>query len=222
MSTMRNYLLLSFCALALLFSGCSETTTEPQKAEELQKQNYIVPLNVGNQWRYKGTSVYNGLAIEEIYDMTVQSEETINGIKEYSLLKSSEIAVSRHWYNTPEGFWHNYIKIDSKKFMAKYPCESGDKWVLFTFTRTDNKGNVLGEAEVRMTVISTNIQRTVNGKNYTCYHYRESINDVKTGEIVESAIRDYYYAVNIGLVQEIYAFNNIEDYRIELLSHTLK
>lgn len=220
---MRNYLIVTLCTFVLLFSACSDKTTEPQSTE---KQNYIVPLSVGNQWKYREVSVVkegsSTTKKEKEYTLNVQSEEIINGAKEYNILNSLYDKIYMRWYNTAEGFWSNAFNINYREFSAKYPCKKGDTWVINTFTRRDEQENVLGEAEVRMTVVSTNVQHTVNGKNYTCYHYKESLNDIKTGEVVESAFRDYYYAVNIGLVQEIYTYNGIEDYRIELLSYILK
>lgn len=218
---MRTYLLLSFCAIVLLLSACSDTTNNPQPIEETPKQNYIVPLAVGNQWKYKKTSFYKGVT-EEIYDMTVHSEETINGIKEYGILQSSHDKVYMHWYNSTQGFWHYYIVFDDKFFMAKYPCRTNDEWVMDTFIRTDEQGNSLGKGEERITVISTNTQRMVNGKNYTCYHYRRTMHDANTGKVIIPTVYDYYYAVNIGLVEEIHSYNDITNHKIELLSHTVK
>ncbi len=220
---MRNYLILTLCTFVLLFSACSDKTTEPQPTE---KQNYIVPLSVGNQWRYREISIAkegsSTVKEEKLYTLSIQSEEIINGAKEYNILNSLYDKIYMRWYNTAEGFLSNAFNINYREFSAKYPCKKGDTWVIDTFIRTDDQGNKIGKFTSKMTVISSNEARIVNGNNYTCYHYQRTYNDLATKEPIANSFTDFFYSVNIGLVEEVNTTEGFEDRTVELLSYSVK
>lgn len=220
---MKNLLLLIISITVLELSSCSDKISDPQTAD---KQNYIVPLSVGNQWKYREISTKkegsSTIKEEKVYTLTVQSEEMISGIKEYGIHNSLYNENYMRWYNTAEGFWENYFNVDLRSFSAKYPCKNGDAWILDTFTRTDNQGNILGKFFRKMAVISTNVPRTINGSNFNCYHYQLTYNDLETKEPIANSSTDYFYSVNVGLVEQVDINNGVEDFTKELLSYTVK
>lgn len=220
---MKNLLLLIISATLLVLSSCSDKTSAPQTAD---KQNYIVPLSVGNQWKYREISTKkegsSTIKEEKVYTLTVQSEEMISGIKEYGIHNSLYNENYMRWYNTPEGYWNNVLTLSLRRLSAKYPCKKGDTWVVDTFVRTDNQGNKIGKFTTKMTVISTNVPRTINGNNYNCYHYQMTYNNLETKEPIANSSTDYFYSVNVGLVEQVDINNGVEDFTKELLSYTVK
>jgi len=209
---MKKHALLSLAVAVFILFGCSDKATEPEPPTE----GYIVPLAIGNQWKYELTRYMNKTV--DTIDIAIQSEQTVNGVKKYGILHSDRYQDTIYSYNSSEYFWSHFCIGFAKFYMPKYPCKTGDMWVIDTLYR-----NGSGKQENRLTVVSTNAQRIINGKNYTCYHYREAWHDALSGEILSALTTDYYYAPSIGLVEQVYLlYHTRPQDRIVLLSHSLK
>lgn len=215
---------LSIVLAIIMVSGCGENT-----APSDNKPQTINPLIQGNRWNYHSISyIYpnNSTTIKEEkkYSIEVVGKEIING-KEYALLQySDQEEPSLVAYNDNMGYWQNSLhnRFHNPILMAAFPCKTGDTWVRDTIPRTDEQGNKIGTFTTRMTVISTNTKRNVYNKDYICYHYQETYNELNDNTKISDTRVDYFYAVNIGLVEMVMTDKGKEIKTIELMSASLQ
>ena len=211
---------LSIVLAIIMVSGCGESTTPSEN-----KPQTINPLLQGNRWNYHSVwykSPNNSTTIKEEkkYSIEVVGKEIIKG-KEYALLQySDQDKPSLAAYNDNTGYWQN--SLDNPILMAAFPCKTGDTWVRDTIPRTDEQGNKIGTFTTRMTVISTNTKRNVYNKDYICYHYQETYNELNDNTKISDTQIDYFYAVNIGLVEMVMTDKGKEIRTLELMSASLQ
>lgn len=209
---MKKIVFLCLAVVTFNLFGCSDKATEPEPPTE----GYIVPLHVGNQWKYEVTDYENNTV--DTIDIVIQSEQIVNGVKTYRISRSFRHEDTTFLYNSSEYFWSHFFLLGSKFYMPKYPCKTGDMWVIDTIYRDG-----IAKEQIRLTVISTNAQRIINGKNYTCYHYKEAWHEALNGKILSVFTTDCYYVPNIGLVEQVYLVYHARPLiRIVLLSYSLK
>jgi len=217
---MKSIILQLSLIVTIMLLGCGENTAPSEN-----KSQTINPLLQGNKWNYHSISyIYPNSSTtikeEKKYSIEVVGKEIING-KEYALLQySDQNKPSLAGYNDNMGYWRNLL--NNPILMAKFPCKTGDIWVRDTFARTDEQGNKIGSFITRMTVISTNASRNIYNKDYTCYHYQETYNELTNNTKTLDTQIDYYYAVNVGLVEMVMTDRGKEIKTIQLMSASLQ
>lgn len=197
---MKTKLFLLCSVLVFSIFGCTEdnsTDVQESQQELLHTFNPIMPLAEGNIWIYKPISIeYIGKDTikREGYPSFIYLTEEKDNNGQPIYFTNGGITGPQVWlYTNKEGLWLIDKNNQSKKeFIAKYPCQVGDKW------KTTEVFS-LEDTEVEYTVISTNETHAVRGKEYTCIHYR--VTEVKNPD----NSTDLYYALNIGKVDEIFS-----------------
>lgn len=213
-SSMKSLFLTTIATITLLFAGCSDDTANASS------ENFIVPLAVGNTWEYT-TVKYRASGDTTIhYSVSVTDKGIYYGRDAYIMKYTGGIDLPA--YNDAQGF-HRSVLPNEFVMMAKYPAKKGDSWSWGVFTRTTEAGEVLGTFEARALVISVDTVITVGGHPYHCYHYR--FNDMPIELKMpqyDTTMTDYFYSINIGLIQEISYANGKESIHTELQSYSLK
>ncbi|MBI3260042.1 MAG: hypothetical protein HYZ54_11285 [Ignavibacteriae bacterium] len=132
-------IILSILCLAVLI-GCNDTPSSPNQSV-LTSEFY--PLEVGNTWKYLVTSISTG-DTTDIYSLTVESTETINGKVYFKIANSSEIhkrAVTYSYQrveNDKVYIYDNFFENLSIDFT------SGDSTAGYVYGVTDSVGTAIG------------------------------------------------------------------------------
>lgn len=211
---MKLPFLSAIAALLLIVAGCSNDTTG------VKSENVIVPLAVGNVWNYKTLDHRISGDTTIHYSLSVTGKGMYYGRDAYIMKYTGGIDLPA--YNNAEGFYRSVLPDEFIK-MAKYPANKGDSWSWGVFTRTTETGEILGTFEAKASVISVDTVIVVGGISYHCYHYR--FDDLPVEMKIpqyDSTKTDYFYSVNIGLIQQISYVNSKESTHTELQSYSLK
>lgn len=187
-----NYkIVLISVVLVLVFSSCKyddNIITPPKRSSK----NEIVPLSVGNYWKYKFTD-YESSNPTIRYSEEHITQDTIIDFQEYFVLEQVGFDNKMFSFNDNSGYNQIPNIFDFNFGMyVKYPAQVGDEFYYNQFVDS-------------VKIISINKKITVPAGTFECYHYQSfdtfSRMD-ESGNVIEKLISqlDFYYSVGVGLV----------------------
>lgn len=171
----------------------------------------LIPLQVGNEWRYRVTSG-SGVVSEKINTVTgtkaVGSGETafrlLTGRANQRGTTSLQIIRDGVLYRLEEQGYRNDLLVENDRYVPgsiridSNKVKTGDTYESrFTKQNLDSQGNVIGSIEVvnTFTVESGNEPLDVPAGRFNCVRVRRESNDETT--------KTYWYAPGLGKVKEI-------------------
>ncbi len=252
---MKKKIILLSLACSLTFGilpSCKEdiTNSEIQKhkteitykyVKPDQKNNVIMPLEVGNEWVYKITNYDEQGAVTSTEYKTIRIDgvEQFNGEKWYYSDNKTIL-----WVNTDLGLMTKNVTYEGEKeFRAKYPTNQGDEflsWIAGPNNKSLESSNIDSEytkilfAEFHKKV-NINIPITTVTGSFNCFEYRDKIinPEPKSSKAEFLGMSQYstdYYTENIGLIKSVNYRNPDFDYSfdpnyvvkiVELISYKL-
>jgi hypothetical protein len=166
--------LIVLVTLILTLVGCNDNST---LENELNNNKVLIPLTVGNQWKYNRT----------FYDSsgTVLNRDTILCNVEYDTVFENEKWYKTFWgylNNKPDGV-HQYFTNPLNVQILQWP-----------FPSSENNSYITGANGI-ITVISIKENYTTPLKTFKCYHYKIIYDNSNNYE------QDYYFCPGIGYVK---------------------
>lgn len=163
-----NLVLTVIILIVISLTACNNNSTQPTKP--VVKQDYIMPLAVGNIWvmSIKELRPDSTIYRSSIDTIRILSDTIINGIKWYIPIWSGLYLRNNEWgLNTYE----SESGIEAKSY--KYPAEINFSWITDTLTWGSNNYPFTYDTLIygyRIDRIDTLV--TVPAGTFNCYHYR--------------------------------------------------
>ena len=168
------------CILALgliLQAGCGDD--DPVGPEPVD--GVIMPLAVGNIWRYDVYHYPSGADPYVTYDSIVVVNDSVIGQELRFKVNENE------WFvNRVDGLWYKPPRTSTMYLLFKYPAKLWDTWIA-------GISNELG-----MELFARDEQVTTDAGTFSCYRYLQDRLDTDT-----VGVRFYWVAPDIGIVQYI-------------------
>jgi len=235
-------LLLSTLALALSLSilpSCKEDITNAElnkhKTEITykyvkpdQKNNVIMPLEIGNEWVYKITNFDDQGAVTSTEYQTLK----INGhvqIENENWYHSGDSSV--YWVNTDIGLMTKNFN-NPIEFRAKYPANVGDEFLHTIIDTSWSEPRNPTQGYWYMTV-TKDIEILTPAGQFKCFAYKDKIilnsDTLNWADIGKDSYSINYYAENIGFVKsvdyitDLFGYSNEKNISkiVELISYKL-
>lgn len=187
---MKAYLPTSYLLIVFLL-GCSEDPTGPSGPIGV-----ILPLTVGNTWKYEETYM-------NPFDKTVEKDTFTLSIIDSTIRQDSVVLYyatdGSIVYNDAKGLWSaDQFDNSPPSLIAKYPGYPGEIFNRITVYVSR------GDSATANLMIETTIAVTeVPAGSFACYKYTADYISKKTGKTLQRV--NAYYAPNIGTIkQELY------------------
>ncbi len=196
---MFRFKALVFAAMMVVLF-CSAASVEPQ-----QKSGAIMPLSVGNYWKYIQTK-YIDDRVESVDTLTyIVEKDTTIGSDKWSIVKITE--GSHKTFRVPfkvdrEGLWVVLTVPGLKEepvLMLKYPTTVGDSWLSGYKTKNDTTRTV-----------GMNVRETTPFGEFECIEYHSNDNNT------------LYVKPGIGIVKTKRVYSQYSMKIVELIDYKIK
>ncbi|MCX6147207.1 MAG: hypothetical protein NTW25_08150 [Candidatus Kapabacteria bacterium] len=183
--------------LAIVFlQACGDATLDPNSNSKRSAKDEIVPLSIGNYWKYNCVSIdsFNNNSYS-LYE-SISKDTLIKG-NQYYILNGMYVIANKDYkyfqicFNDSTGF--KRVDYDSITYYeALYPSRIGD-----TFKNRFARYSY---------VVNNNVKITTKAGTFICYNYQQndtvSVTD-NTGQVKGKyhMYTDLYYSVGIGLIK---------------------
>lgn len=200
--------LLLILSIPLLFSCSNSTSPENVAPDE------VIPLTMGNSWSYTYTN----------YDEN--GDETSSFPRESTIDKDTTISdLTCYAYSNHHSAWYTNLDDGYSSYSLNASSENEATMLMFKYPAT--KGDIYGDSEYRVEVISINEKITVTAGTFNVLHYSTTISDDSYMNDYEIVSLESFISPGIGLVNRMFIAkdSNGEEFIInseELDSYSLK
>ena len=187
-----------FVLIGLLLCSCDKHKDSPLP---------LLPLNVGNSWKYEYTLYYGETPYSQIDEIEIKYSNTIDGITGYSFEEYSEGSPVTLMNNDAEGncnayFFDNGSLIQST-LVYKKDAKKGDHWEYKVVVFPDEDDSEYNIEQYSMTCVAVDTLITTPAGNFNCIGFSYDYGEAGEGEKSDMTMVNYL-SENVGIVKTVY------------------